>query len=213
MKKTLLMLLMVIVPFCIQTSQAQGLFSKKEFKGKLDRSAYLQGAVPVEDGQVVFSDAFDTDKPAEEVFRRLQQWASFRYMPETQNGEWNDDNYFKNFEYARVSRCDAATGVIECTGDEELVFTNKILARDASRIAYQLSIAVKGNNVLIQMIVHYFTYSLSETPERILATDWITDSEAFNKKGELLRNVAKFRIKTIDLKNELFKEIREAVER
>ena len=211
MKKLLLMLTLASMPFCIHTSQAQGLFSKKEFKGKLDRSAYMQGAVPVENGQIIFHEEIKTDKPAAEVFNRLKQWASLRYMPEMQRGVWTDDDYFKNFEYAKVNSADGLSGVIECSGDEELVFTNKTLARDATRITYLLSMTVGVDKILFSMHVHYFTYSLGEIPERIQAIDWISDAEAFNKKGELLHNTAKFRIKTIDLKNELVKEITEAV--
>ena len=46
---------------------------------------------------------------------------------------------------------------------------------------------------------------------RMTAEEWITDSYCLNKKGALKRINGKFRIKTIDLVNELKKEISEAI--
>ena len=46
--------------------------------------------------------------------------------------------------------------------------------------------------------------------DRVSAEEWITDKECLNKKGELRRIPGKFRIKTIDLVNELKREITEA---
>ena len=46
---------------------------------------------------------------------------------------------------------------------------------------------------------------------RVAAEDWISDKECINKKGELRRIPGKFRIKTIDLVEELKKEISETV--
>ena len=44
------------------------------------------------------------------------------------------------------------------------------------------------------------------------AEDWITDSEAFNRKGtKFLKSTGKFRIKTIDLKDALFQKAADTV--
>ena len=45
----------------------------------------------------------------------------------------------------------------------------------------------------------------------MIAEDWITDDNAFNKKGELKKFEGKFRCKTIDLKEQLIKELTEAL--
>ena len=45
----------------------------------------------------------------------------------------------------------------------------------------------------------------------MIAEDWITDDNAFNKKGELKKFEGKFRRKTIDLKEQLIKELTEAL--
>ena len=44
------------------------------------------------------------------------------------------------------------------------------------------------------------------------AEDWITDKEAYNKKGtKFLKSTGKFRIKTIDLKDILFSKAKDAL--
>ena len=46
---------------------------------------------------------------------------------------------------------------------------------------------------------------------KMIAEDWITDDNAFNKKGKMKRFEGKFRRKTIDLKELLIKEITQAL--
>lgn len=193
------------------TADAQGVFSKKTYQGRRPLAEYLRGAVPVEDGQVVWHATLPLGKSPAEAFRSLKQWASLRYTPLTQRGEWNAEDYFKNFEYASVTTADDARMVLECKGDEELVFSNKILERDATRISYTLNLRVEGGNVVATLHILHYLYALTDQTQRLDATDWITDEEAFSKKGTLLRRVARFRIKTIDMKDRLFKEIGEAV--
>ena len=41
----------------------------------------------------------------------------------------------------------------------------------------------------------------------MIAEDWITDGNAFDQKGKMKRFEGKFRRKTIDLKNQLIKEL------
>ena len=47
--------------------------------------------------------------------------------------------------------------------------------------------------------------------EHFTAEEYITDAEAFNKKSKLLKKPGKFRVKTIDLKNSLATELKEAL--
>ena len=133
-------------------------------------------------------------------------------MPETERGVWNDDNYYKNNEFSKVVSADKNTGVIVCQADENIVFTNKTLAKDYTRVNYTLTIRVKDNGGEVTMNNIIYTYNLTENLERIAAEDWITDKEAISKKGGLLKGAARFRIKTVDLKNELVKEIADAAQ-
>jgi len=201
MKKLLIAIMVAVLPVCVETASAQ-LFARKDFQGRKDRKEYMQGAVPQANGKVVFTKEFATAKNAYDAIR---QWAGLRYMPNTQQGTWLDANYFNNGDFALAETPDKST--IVCTGDEELVFTNKALARDASRVNYKLTLSITDTKVVATMTDIAYTYNLTDVPERIPAEDWIVDSEAFSKKGDLLRRVAKFRIKTIDLVDELFAEI------
>ncbi len=212
MKKVILALALLAVPFAAN-AQREGLFGRNKAKAQQDLTAYMQGAVPEVDGKVVFTQTIAAPgKTAEQIFAALGQWVSFRYMPNTENGVWNDPDYFRNMENAVVKEADKAKGLFVCQADEEQVFSNRVLAKDYCRMNYVLTIKVSDGSVTVTMDNISYVYTLTEAPERIAAEDWITDKEAFNKKGtKMLRGSKKFRIKTIDLKNELFKEIGEVV--
>lgn len=207
MKKLMTAIVALLLPFCV--TDAQGLFSKKEYDGgRQPRETYMQGAVPEEDGKVVFRQSFEAPGLSKsDIFQKLSAWASFRYNPTTEYGKWTDANYFKNTEYARVLKASAEEGVIKIQGNEELVFTNKTLAKDTSVTGYTLLLEIQDGKASAEIRNINYTYSLTENPERIDAEDWITDSEAITKQNKLNRGSGKFRVKTIDLKDELFSEI------
>jgi predicted RNase H-like HicB family nuclease len=213
MKRVIFALLVSALPFAAN-AQSTGLFARKPIKTNKDMSAYMAGAVPEIDGKVVFTQniAF-AGKTKEQVFANLAQWASLRYMPESENGVWNDKDYYKNLENASVKVANEEDGLIVCQADEEQVFSNRTLSKDYCRMNYELSLKVDDGCVVATIKTISYVYSLSDTPERIAAEDWITDSEAISKKGKLLRVSGKFRTKTIDLKDQLFLEIAEVVSR
>ena len=213
MKKVLLALMVFALPL-VADAQSKGLFAKKPVKTNKDMSEYMAGAVPEVDGKVMFSQniAF-AGKSKEQVFANLVQWASLRYMANTENGVWSDKDYYKNLEYAKVAVADEQIGQIVCLADEEQVFSNRTLSKDFCRMNYELDIKVESSQVVATVKSISYVYSLTDTPERISAETWITDKESINKKGNLLRVSGKFRIKTIDLKDQLFAEIAEVLAR
>lgn len=200
-----------MLPLCM--ADAQGLFSNKEYAGgRQPRETYMQGAVPEVDGKVVFSKTFDTNGMSKfDVYMKLTQWATFRYNPSTERGKWNDADYFKNTEFARVLEASAEKGILKIQGNEEMVFTNKTLAKDTAIASYILMLTIEDGKVSAELRNISYTYSLTDTPQRIEAEDWITDKEAITKHNKLNRGSGKFRVKTIDLKDELFKEIQETL--
>ncbi len=200
-----------MLPLCM--ADAQGLFSNKEYAGgRQPRETYMQGAVPEVDGKVVFSKTFDTNGMSKfDVYMKLTQWATFRYNPSTERGKWNDADYFKNTEFARVLEASAEKGILKIQGNEEMVFTNKTLAKDTAIASYILMLTIEDGKVSAELRNISYTYSLTDTPQRIEAEDWITDKEAITKNNKLNRGSGKFRVKTIDLKDELFKEIQETL--
>jgi len=210
--KKIITLLALLLPLSTATVMAQGLFSKKEYDGgRQDRSVYMQGAVPEFNGKVVFNKHIEAaGKSKSDLYKKMLQWASFRFNPETEYGKWPNADYFKNTEYARVLKAEDENGLLKIQGNEDMIFTNKALAKDMAVASYILTLTCTDGGIDVEMSNISYTYSLSETPERIEAEDWITDKEAFNKKGQLSKGSGKFRVKTIDLKDRLFEEIEAA---
>ncbi|MCM1312810.1 MAG: DUF4468 domain-containing protein [Bacteroides sp.] len=209
MKKLMFAIIIAIMP-AMANAQSEGLFARKKIKAQQDMSAYLQGAVKEENGKVVFKRTIAVPgKSKQYIYQSIMQWASLRYQPNISRGEWDNEDFYKNYEYATIKSADEAEGIIVCRGDEEVIFSNKPLSKDFCRMNYNLMIEIKDNEVTATVANISYQYALTETPERIVAEDWITDKEAINKKGQLMRISGKFRVKTIDITNELFKEITE----
>ncbi len=192
----------------ISEIHAQGPFSNREYNGgRQDLSAYIIGTVPVEEGMVVFKKIFEIPLKKESLYMYLSNWASLRFSPDTERGKWPAADYFKNTEYAKITKADKEEGRLKIQGNEHLVFTNKTLAKDEAIVSYVLNIYMEDGKVTAEISNIVYTYTLSNDPERIYAEDWITDGEAFNKNGKLRKVNGKFRVKTIDLKDAIFDEI------
>lgn len=215
MKKILFAFLAMMLPMMIH-AQSAGLFSRKAPKGQVaDLSTYAaRGAVPEENGKVVFKETIAAPgKTKEEIFAKVAQWASLRYEPNSIMGDdYKEPTFFKNLEYAQVKVADKQQGVIECQGAEELIFSLKALAKNYTQGFYLLDLNMSDGAVNFCLHHLSFNVDLGEGEfTRVTAEDWISDKEALNKKGELRHKTANFRVKTIDLVNELKKEISEAV--
>ncbi|MBP5375577.1 MAG: DUF4468 domain-containing protein [Bacteroidaceae bacterium] len=214
MKKIIIAILAVAFPIMMQ-AQSEGLLSRKAPKGKADMSVYtVQGAIPEESGKVVFKDIITASgKSKEEIFNKVAQWASLRYEPNSMMGDdYRDANFYKNIEYSRVKEANKQSGIIECQGAEELIFSVKPLAKNFTQAFYLLDLSISDNKV--EFMLHTLSFNVDQGEGeflRMTAEEWITDKECLNKKGELRRRNGKFRIKTIDLVEQLKKEISEAI--
>lgn len=215
MKKILIALMAVALPMMMQ-AQSEGLFSRKTPKGqKADLSAYAaKGAVPEENGKVVFKGVIAAPgKTKDDIYTKLAQWASLRYEPNSVMGDdYRDSKFFKNLEFAKVTKADKQNGTIQCQGAEELIFSLKALAKNYTQAFYLLDLQVKDGQV--EYTLHTLSFNVDQGDGqfvRVPAEDWITDKECLNKKGEMKRIPSKFRVKTIDLVEELRKEMSEAV--
>ena len=212
MKKNLIVAMTLVLAWLSAVDANAQLLMKKDYQGRQPSEYYLKGAVPERDGKVVFTRDIDVPgKSSRDLFYAVGHWAELRFAANTARGEWYEPTFYHNFEYAGVQTADIDAGLILCQGDEDLVFTNKVLNRDAARLQYVLRIRFADGKVTAEMSQIAYTYTLVEQPERITAEDWITDGEAISKKGRLLKAAARFRVRTIDLKDQLFKEIEEAV--
>lgn len=165
---------------------------------------YGKGAVPQdENGDVYFSQTVQIPDgmSADQCYEILMNWAKGRFaMPYAQAG--------------RVLNEDAKTRRFIFHVDQMIVFKSKALVADESKISYNFSVAVQNNQFTMKMTDIKYRYEEGrEGGGRIFpAEDWITDKEAYNRKGtKFLKSTGKFRIKTIDLKDLLFQKATDAV--
>lgn len=154
---------------------------------------YLEGAVPVVDGKVVFSKNFSLQgKNKTEVYNTALQWAKDKF----------------NTDEDRVIFTNPEDGTIVCSAKDYLVFTNKALSLDRSLINYRVTLYCYDNNcnTEISNINYAYNVSYQKEPEKYKAEEWIDDENALSK-GKLNRGSGKFRKHTIDLVDNLFAEI------
>lgn len=176
--------------------------SAQLFKGRnatLDKAEYQIGAVPEKNGKVVFEECITAKGNAQEIMEKAQQWVSKR---------------FAKPEIIKYKIYDSETpGTLTVKSEEYITFTNKRFVLDRTRITYFLDIKAQDGGCTMKM--YRITYWYDEEykgGEHFTAEEYITDAEAFNKnKTKLLKKPGKFRVKTIDLKNSLVAELKEAL--
>ena len=94
-------------------------------------------------------------------------------------------------------------------GEEYIVFKKNIFVLSRARTYYFLTLEAQDGGCLFNMsrITYWYDDEDEDGGLKMKAENWITDEMAFNKKGKLKRFEGKFRRKTIDLKNQLVKEL------
>ena len=210
MKKIILSMLVAFAPF-VANAQKITYFGKAKIMACQEAAYYMKGAVKEVDNKVVFNETIELPgKTKDDIYAHVMQWVSFRFMPNTENGAWYERGYFKNRDYCAIVNNDKASGKLTIKADEEWVFSNKTLAKDFTRAYYNLDLNISDGKVDLTMYNIFFDYEASNN-ERMIAEEWITDAEAITKDGAgLHRRFGKFRVKTIDVKDELVAEIKAA---
>lgn len=151
---------------------------------------YLEGAVPVVDGKVVFTKRIEVPQTAaDQLYDGLLDWANQRF----------------NSDEARVAYTNKEAGEIAVVAKEYLVFTSTALSLDRSMMSYRLTIECEGYQALLTISQIRYSYDVTykRQPERYEAETHITDEYALHK-GKLNRMTGKFRRKTIDLVDDIF---------
>lgn len=209
MKKIVIAAMMMALPLFAAQAQRGLISTKKLYTQKANMAEYsAAGAVPETDGKVVFSKEIDAaGKSKEEIYNAVASFAALRFEANMKRGEWREPQFFKNIDYAKVTKADKTEGVITAQGAEELIFSNRTLSQDYTQIFYFFTANIADGRVTVTMSNIAYVYAGSGDSTRITAEEWITDQEALNKKGELRRINGKFRVKTIDLFDELVDEI------
>lgn len=171
--------------------------SRAQESEEQDDSNYLAGAVPEENGRVVFSQEFVIHNMSQQqIFERTQKWLAER-LKRNENAE------------SRVVYTEAEEGVIVGVGEEWVVFKSSALSLDRTQMSYQVSISCQPEKCRVKLEKIRYLY---RDKEKYSAEEWITDKYALNKAGtKLVRGLAKWRRKTVDFANELFTEAEKAL--
>ncbi len=163
---------------------------------------YLEGAVTLnEDNRVSFKTAINAPSlSAQQIYDTLLKWADNRFQPEGKC-------------HARVLYTNENDKCIAAGGEEYIVFASSALALDRSRIYYQLLMNCNDGKCDVEMTrIRYWYDEERDGGQKYNAEEWITDDIALNKsKTKLAPVCGKFRRKTIDLKDELFKAIQDTL--
>lgn len=180
----------------------KALFEKKAKKAVDAR--YLAGAVPEVDGKVVFT--ADKDFPgqsADQLYSRV--YKALQQIVDSDNTDASMNHYS---EMALMSKSGHA---VVARYKEWMVFKKSALTLDRSLLYFQLVAQCSDGHIQLQMRNIRYEYEMDRGDAQGLKTtaeNWITDKYALNKKGDkLYKYSGKFRIKTIDRKNELFSKI------
>ena len=162
---------------------------------------YLEGAITLKNGKVTFStEMMVPAMTKEQIYKTLLDWSNKRFQP---TEKMNARVLFQNPE----------EGSIAINGEEYLVFSTSALSLDRTRIYYQMKILCENGKSNVEMSrIRYWYDEARDGGEKYEAEKWIVDEWALNKsKTKLIPTCGKFRKMTIDLKDELFKEIQSAL--
>ena len=87
-------------------------------------------------------------------------------------------------------------------------FKSNFLSLDRTRFYYTLQAVCQNGKVSVEMAHIKYFYDEYRKPQRLKAEEWIVDKETLNKKKTKLTPITgKFRRKTIDRKDEIFKNL------
>jgi len=192
------------------TMDANGRIVKKERRGLFDRNKtekvidqkYLVGACPEVNGKVQWDKAIDVPgKSAQQIYDSM---LTFLKAFCKSNGMTERSNV------AVVNETDHEIGA---SLQEYLVFERKPLSLDQAKFSYQLVVRCYDGRCTLSMRNMSYTYEEDRGGGSFPAEDMISDAEALNKAktGFQKGGVRKFRTKTIDRKDQVFKTIEDYI--
>ncbi len=162
-----------------------------------DDSRYLEGAVPLVDGKVVFSKEFNIPgMPEEKVYERMLNWLTARLK--------QNDNVDSRVVFTKQEE-----GIIAGLGEEWIVFKSSALSLDRTRVNYQVTVNCEAAKCSVEITKIRYEYG---DKDKYTAEEWIVDQYALNKaKTKLVRGLAKWRIKTVDFADDMFADAAKAL--
>ena len=158
---------------------------------------YLVGAVPEENGKVVFKTTIEAPgKSADQIFRIVSDY--LKQMTKEPN----------QTEQSRITVADTLQHQVIGTYQEWLVFKSTALVLDRTRFYYTLAANCFDGKAEFTLTNIFYLYEEERAPQQYKAEEWITDKWGLSKKQDKLSRVSgKFRSKTIDRKDYLFNKL------
>lgn len=203
MKRILIAMLLALPVATIAQDNTWEQPEKSEVKGNPNQK-YLAGAVPEVNGKVVFETTIKAPgKSKKQIYDIMLDQLT------TMTKEANQ------FEQSRIVLFDAEKNEqIVASYQEWLVFKNKPLSLDRTRLFYYLMADIKDGEATLKMTRIYYLYDEEREPMTYQAEEWITDRYGLNKKQTKLARVSgKFRRKTIDRKDYIFQKFTQLLSR
>lgn len=186
-----------------EKTKRKSLFEKK--KTKVVSPKYLSGAVPEVNGQVVFT--LDRDVPgksADQIYEQVEN-----VMEQVTKEPNQIDNTSK------VVIADKAKHQLAARYWEWLVFQKTALSLDQTIFNYTLIAHATDGHLHMTMERIGYQYEIDRPQgenEEVKAEDKITDEWALSGKGKKLAKYnGKFRVKTIDRKDNIFSRVCQAL--
>lgn len=188
MKKILLMLLMLPLISMAQVKDAKYL---------------AKNAVPVENGRVIFTHEFEVPMNVGDIYVAVQEWMNKQFAP------------VEEMPNHKMISTNKEAYEMTAGGEEWLVFTNKFLSLDRTRLYYKLKLTCYDKKFVANIYdIRYWYEEEREGGMKYSAEEWITDEWAVNKKGtKLAKKSGKFRRKTIDRVDEIFTNLETFINR
>lgn len=188
----------VIVEEPKKATEIQEETEKKKADDKNNEIYLAAGAVPEVDGKVQWTcDINVPGKNAQQIYEEMLRIMSKLTKEENQ------------LERSKVALVNEQEHKIASTMQEWLVFTSTFLSLDRAKMSYILNADCEDGHLKLTMERISYVYGEGKDTNYYKAEEWITDKNAVNKKHtRLLPMSGKFRRKTIDRKNELFKTIK-----
>jgi len=184
------------------TIQKQSVKAKKIEKENKD-AKYLRGAVPTVNGNVEW--VLDVDVPgksAQQIYDRM-----YAILMDLTRSE----GQLEGSGLALVNKQDH---IVVAGVREWLVFSNSFLSLDRAKFYYTLVARCSDGHLNLTMNHIAYKYDENGKMQSYKAEDLITDDEAVNKKNtRLYKGTGKFRRKTIDRKDYLFRKVQELVQK
>lgn len=163
---------------------------------------YDKGNVPVVNGRVLFQETVTTPLSKSEAYQQLSEWAKTRFNK-------------PNVIVSKFTSEDATNHTLNLTAEEYLVFADRFFVLDRTRVNYWVEFQCADGSVTMKLTRINFWYEEERDGGiKFSAEEFITDEQAFNKKGtKMLKDQEKFRKGTIDFFDSLVKEMNEVLNR